>query len=270
MFSPADGGCTTGNDRKAHGDLPLLQWYIQQIVNTKKTTGQQLVDVIDIHFYPQAANVFSNKEDSITALLRLRSPRSLWDPTYYDESWINLPIMILRRIKDWVAEVGGSFPIAVSEYSFGDDDLITSALANVEALGIFAQEKVWIATRWVVAKTGSISEDAFKLFLNYDGKGSNITGDFISSTTSNQELISPFIYDDTRTKTLFVVLVNKVGSGPVDVIVDVSAVTATGQISIFSFEKGKPLHASGRGSLTNGQVLYQAPPWSASLAVINY
>jgi len=214
---------------------------------------------------------FSNKEDPVTALLRLRSARSLWDPTYVDESWIEQPIYILKRINDWITEINpGGFKVAVSEYSFGDDDIITSALANVEALGIFAQEKVYVATRWVVPKTGSISEDTFKIFLNYDGKGANVTGDFVSSSTSNQELISSFVYDDASSKTLFIVLINKVASGPVDVILDTSVITLMGQVHIFSFEKGKPLRPYGSGSLTNGQVLYQAPPWSASLVVINY
>jgi len=107
--------------------------------------------------------------------------------------------------------------------------------------------------------------------LNYDGKGSNITGaDFISSSTSNIELVSSFVYDNSRTKTTFVVLTNKIASGPVNVIIDVSTITPSGQVSLFSFGKGSRLQPSGRGSLTNGQVLYQAPPWSATLAVINY
>jgi len=240
MYSAADG-CASGPDRKAHGDLPLIQWYIQQITNNKKTTGQQVVDVIDVHFYPQEPNVFSNKEDPMTALLRLRSPRSLWDPTYIDETWISQPIYILKRIKDWVNEISpGSFKTAVTEYNFGDDDIVTAALANVEALGIYAQENVYIANRWVVPKTGSIAEDAYKLFLNYDGKGSNITGaDFISSSTSNIELVSSFVYDNSRTKTTYVVLTNKIASGPVDVIIDVSTITPSGQVSFFQFWKRK-------------------------------
>jgi len=271
MFSAADG-CLSGADRKAHGDLPLIQWYLQQIINNKKTTGQQVVDVVDVHFYPQAPNIFSDKEDPLTALLRLRSSRGLWDPTYVDESWIGQPIFILKRINDWINEISpGSFKTAVSEYNFGDDEIVTAALANVEGLGIFAQENVYIANRWVVPKTGSIAEEAYKLFLNYDGKGANITGaEFISSTTSNLELISSFVYDNSRTKTAYVVIVNKVASGPVDVRIDVSTITQTGQVTFFGFSKGMPLHVSGRGSLTSGQVLYQAPPWSATLTVISY
>lgn len=45
MFSAADG-CSDGPDRKAHGDLPQLQWYIQQIGQYKQRTGVQLVDDI--------------------------------------------------------------------------------------------------------------------------------------------------------------------------------------------------------------------------------
>ena len=49
---------------------------------------QRTLDILDIHYYPQASGVTSNKTDAATAALRLRSTRSLWDPTYTDESWI--------------------------------------------------------------------------------------------------------------------------------------------------------------------------------------
>ena len=44
---------------------------------------------IDLHYYPQETNVALTSDDSAaTAALRLRSLKSLYDPTYVDESWI--------------------------------------------------------------------------------------------------------------------------------------------------------------------------------------
>jgi len=269
MFSPKDG-CADGADRKAHGDLPLIQWYIQQVADYKKANNVQLVDVVDVHFYPQAPGVFSKDEDALTALLRLRSPRSLWDPTYNDESWISQPIMILKRINDWVTSINPGMKTAVSEYNFGDDTLITAALANANALGVFAQMGVQVATRWVVPATGSIAEEAFKLYLNYDGKGSKVMGDYVSTTSSNIDLVSAFAFNSQVAKTVYVVIINNVQSGPNPVTVDVSDFSQTGMISYFSFASGQPIKPSGTGSVSGGTFSYTAPAWSATLAVVSY
>jgi len=270
MYSAADN-CADGPDRKAHGDLPFIQWYMQQIQDHKKATGQQIVDVIDVHFYPQAAGVFSDNEDPITALLRLRSPRGLWDQTYASESWIGQPIYIVKRINDWIATISpGGFKVAVSEYNFGGDTLITAALAQVETFGILAKENVYIGTRWVVPNTGSIVEDAFKLYLNYDGQGSAVKGDFVDAVSSDSDLVSTYGYDDAQTKTLHVIIINKAAMDTVPVTINVSAFTSSGQVSYISFAKGQHIHPSGSGTITSGTVLYQAPAWSATLALIKY
>jgi len=270
MYSPLDN-CADGADRKAHGDLPLIQWYMQQVANYQKSKGVQLVDVIDIHFYPQAAGVFSNDESTLTALLRLRSPRSLWDPTYNDESWIGTPIMILQRINDWIASIEpGKFKTAVSEYNFGDDTLITAALANTNALGVFARHGVSVATRWTVPATGSIAEQPFKLYLNYDGKGSKVSGDSIPATSSNNEIVVSYAYNDAMNKKIYVTIINNVASGSVPVTVDVSSITASGNVAFYAFTKTQKVSPNGSSTLSGGLFSYRADAWSASLAVISY
>jgi len=273
MYSPKDA-CTDGPDRKAHNDLPLIQWYIQQITDYQKAHGVKLVDVIDVHFYPQAPNVFSPQEDPLTALLRLRSPRSLWDPTYSDESWIGQPIMILKRINDWISAINpGNFKTAVSEYNFGGDNLITAALANVNALGVFARQGVYIATRWTVPNTGSIAEDAFKIFLNYDGSGSKVMGDSVECDSSNFEIISPFAYNDATNRKIYVVFINNVGPGniPVTVTIDVSAYTQSGTVRLYNFAAPNiHIHPIGTATVSAGKFNYPVIVWSANLAVVSY
>ena len=41
-------------DRRAHGDVPLLAWYLRKLREHEKKTGVRLLDVVDVHFYPQA------------------------------------------------------------------------------------------------------------------------------------------------------------------------------------------------------------------------
>jgi len=158
--------CQDGADRKAHEDLPFLEWFIKQVGSYKSVHGVQLVDYIDVHFYPQEANVVSDDEDTLTATLRLRAPRSLWDPTYVDESWIAQPINIIGKMKNWTSMYMPDMGLAISEYNFGGDTIITGALAHTETLGIFAREGVDVASRWVCPQSGSLAEETYKLFLN--------------------------------------------------------------------------------------------------------
>ena len=64
--------------------------------------------------------------------------------------------------------------IAITEYNWGNDDIISGAVATAEALAIFGREGVDIATRWVVPEVGTLGEQAFKMYLNYDGQGGSV------------------------------------------------------------------------------------------------
>lgn len=103
FYSAADG-CRPGADRAAHGGLDILPWYLQQVRSHELATGVRLVDVIDVHYYPQGSNVaLSSDESAGTAALRLRSVKSLYDPSYVDESWIGRPVDLIPRPKQWIA-----------------------------------------------------------------------------------------------------------------------------------------------------------------------
>jgi len=57
-----------------------------------------------IRDYPQASGVsLSPAGGASTQALRLRSTRSLWDPSYTDESWIGEPVRLVPRMHDWVS-----------------------------------------------------------------------------------------------------------------------------------------------------------------------
>ena len=54
----------------------------------RASTGIKLLDVLDLHFYPQARTSTRPRLTRKTAALRIDQVRGLWDPTYVDESWI--------------------------------------------------------------------------------------------------------------------------------------------------------------------------------------
>jgi hypothetical protein len=166
----AEAGVTFRPDRRAHGDVPLLPWYLKQLKERERTSGKRLLDVLDVHYYPQAGGVYSGNADPATAALRLRSTRGLWDPTYKDESWIGEPVRLLPRLKEWVQQNYPGLAISIGEYNFGGEQHISGALALAEALGRFGTEGIDYAFYWFEPPPNSPVYWAFRAFRNFDGK----------------------------------------------------------------------------------------------------
>src|SRR5581483_2995245 len=132
-FGSGADDCIDGPDRRAHGGLAFLEWYLGQVAAYQQAHGVRLVDYLDIHYYPQAQGVtLSDDESAPTAARRLRSLRSLYDPTYVDESWIGEPVRLVPRMKEWIAARAPGTKLAITEYSWGNDDGPSSALAQAE------------------------------------------------------------------------------------------------------------------------------------------
>jgi hypothetical protein len=127
------GGCVDSPDREAHGGVPLTLWLLQQVVAHHTATGVLLITHLDVHAYPQASGVDGSGEDDATAALRLRSTMMWANASYVDESWIKEPVNLIPRLRGWLNESGAAalgVKLAVSEFSFGDSSLVTTALAT--------------------------------------------------------------------------------------------------------------------------------------------
>jgi hypothetical protein len=184
-----DVGLLVRPDRRAHGDVPLVEWYLAKLAEHEKTTGSRLLDVFDLHFYPAAEKIFGReaRTDPEGAALRLRATRSLWDPTYTDESWIKDQVRLIPRMKEWVA---GNYPgrkTMIGEWSFGADDHISGALATAEALGRFGTEGLDAAYYWPGPMPNTRAFWAFRAFRNFDGKGARFQ-DFSIPTRATDHL----------------------------------------------------------------------------------
>ena len=122
----AKNGWSSYPDRAAHGGMDYVPWLLQQLSQVASATGQRLLDVFSLHFYPQVGSAdlklplyplftcnhvlqcvfftsqggeFDGGTSTATKLLRNRSTRQLWDPNYVSESWIGTQV---RYTKDYV------------------------------------------------------------------------------------------------------------------------------------------------------------------------
>ncbi len=207
-FHSAADGCYAGADQAAHDDLPFLEWYLDQICQHQTSNGVRLVDVLDVHYYPQGGQALSGEGDAAMQALRLRSVKDLYDPTYVSESWIGQPVELLPRLRRLVDDHCPGVEIAVTEYNWGNDDGLTAALAQAEVLAVFGREGVHAAMRWVAPAVGSRVEDAFRLYLDYDAAGSAVTGTSTSCTSSDVDRVGAYAVE-TAAEDMVVLLFNK-------------------------------------------------------------
>jgi hypothetical protein len=196
-------------DRRAHGDVPLLPWYLEQLRRYEQRTGTRLLDVVDVHFYPQGEGIGMGARgatDRETAARRVRSVRGLWDPTYRDESWIDAPIRLLPRLHAWIDESYPGRGISIGEYNFGAETHISGGLALAEALGRFAEGGITSAFYWTTPVRGSPAFHAFRAYRNFDGAGARFEDVFLGAPSSDR--LSFFIARNEASTRVTIVAVN--------------------------------------------------------------
>ncbi|RKG95562.1 GH44 family glycoside hydrolase EpsB [Corallococcus carmarthensis] len=195
-------------DRRAHGDVALLPWYLRELRDYEKKTGVRLLDVVDVHFYPQS-NVGLGLEgatDPDTNARRIRSTRALWDPTYKDESWISEPIQLIPRVKQWISENYPGRGMSIGEYNFGAMKHMSGGLAQAEALGRFGQQGLTSAFFWQYPAENSPTFWAFRAYRDFDGRGGRFQDNGLATTAP--EGTSLFASRDASGKKLTAVLLN--------------------------------------------------------------
>ena len=214
QFSAADAGkdnYATHADRRAHGDVPFLPWYLAAMKRASDKAGTRLLDLVDVHIYPQGQadgqGVYGGQSKSAAMrALRLRSTKGLWDPGYRDESWIREPVMLIPRLRKWIDAHDPGVKICIGEYNWGGDDDASGAVSQAEILGILARENVDHAYFW--AELAGVQRFAFALYRNPDGSGRGFGDQFLACRSDNPDLLS--VYASRRSDgAATVVLVNK-------------------------------------------------------------
>jgi hypothetical protein len=217
FFSAVDG-CSAGTDYTSHGKTYFVPWYLQQMHAHEKAKGVRILDFLDFHYYPAATGVsLSQWGGSSTQALRLRSTRSLWDPTYTDESWIGgmTPggaVNLIPRMKAWVAANYPGTKLAISEYNWGALNDINGALAQADVLGIFGSQGLDLATLWGSPADTDPGAFAFRMYRNYDG-AKHAFGDVSTQAASaDQGKLAVYAAQRTADKALTVMVINKIAN----------------------------------------------------------
>jgi hypothetical protein len=275
LFGSAADNCAEGDDRAAHGGMPFVAWYLQQVCAHPLAGGARVVDYLDLHYYPQG-NVALNDDDSpTTAARRLRSLKELYDPAWVSESWIadlgdndanhySKPNLI-PRARAWIDQYCPGTKLAITEYNWGNDGTTSGAVAQAELFGIFARDGVDMATRWIAPEANTKAERAFTLFLNYDGAGAKVQGSSVRATSANVDQVGAYAFvSGGRT---MVLLTNKTTSSQ-NVPLTFASVPGTSW-KLYGFDGATGVHQIDTGTIsTTSLTLNALPAMSANLLVI--
>lgn len=201
-------GSPKNSDRRAHGDMPLLAWYLQKLNEHEKKTGTRMLDLVDVHIYPQA-KINEGPAGEVSpgdAAKRVRGTRALWDPSYVDESWIAEPVRLLPRLQAWIDEYYPGRSIQLGEYNFGGDRHISGGIAQAEAMGRFAEYGVFSAFMWMFPSNESPVYWGFRAYRNYDGQGGRFLDFFVPSKGTPEA--SLFVSRDEAKERMVAIAIN--------------------------------------------------------------
>ncbi|NLK70108.1 MAG: glycoside hydrolase [Clostridiales bacterium] len=164
-----------------------LDYYLESMAKAEKETGVRLLDVVDVHYYAQ---------DCSTDDAKLQAPRSLYDETYVENSWLQ-PYFgkyfpLLPNLKKSVDKYYPGTKIAITEYNLADianekttGKNVISAIVEAETLGAFAENEIYLATYWGTLPECPYVESAINLYTNYDGKGSSFGDTLVEAKTED-------------------------------------------------------------------------------------
>ncbi|MGC4091652.1 MAG: glycoside hydrolase family 44 protein [Polyangiaceae bacterium] len=198
-----------------------LDFFLASLKDLEQKHGKRLVHALDVHWYPEARGTRritdpDNSRPTVDA--RLQAPRSLWDSEYKERSWIidkiNKPIRFIPYLQETIAKRYPGTKLTMTEYDFGGSEHISGGLTQVDVLGIFGREGMYMANYWGngpgIGDLKPFIAAAFKLYRNYDGNGGHFGDTAVMATVADNREGSIYAATDSKKPgTLYVVVINK-------------------------------------------------------------
>jgi hypothetical protein len=205
---------------------PGGNWFVDKYLTALRAAAtsfaKPLVDVYDFHWYPEATDgagkritTLMNPEltgDQVQAIVQ--SPRSLWDKTYREKSWIMdviaQPIAILDRLQSRIDAKSPGTKLAITEYNNGGGQHIAGTIAQADNLGVFGARGLFAATMWPLTPKEPYSLAGFRAYRNFDGGGHHFGDTSIQASSSNVANVVVYVStDSTRNGRVVMVAINR-------------------------------------------------------------
>jgi len=261
-------------DSASKGDF--IEYYLDQMKAAEATAGHRLIDYLDLHWYPEATGgmkritVSDTTPDVVAA--RVQAPRSLWDKSYKETSWIvnsiHDSIHLLSRIGDKITAHYPGTQLAITEWNYGGGQDISGAVAVADVLGIFGSYGVGLASYWAL-NDETYANLAFRAYRNFDGKGAAFGDTSIQATSSDVPTATVYAsVDSAHPDRMVAVLINKSTSAK-SAGITITHPTSFNSLAVYTLTSAGAKIVSGAAVRTAGQnkFVYAMPAMSVSVLV---
>jgi hypothetical protein len=257
-----------------------IEFYLDQMAAAGTSAGKRLVDVLDIHWYPEATGggnrIVDDGVGAAEVAARLQAPRSLWDASYTETSWITQystmgPIGLIPRLK---AKIQAHYPgtrLSISEYNYGAGGDISGGIAEADALGVFGREDLFAASTWLMSATNTFLFAGFAMYRNFDGNGATFGDTSIAATTSAADQTSVYASVNASDPTKVVVVCINKQTVPViaGITVKHTANLVTGDVYTLTGAATSPQVGPAISATAQNAFLYTMPAHSVTTLVLH-
>ncbi len=196
--------------------------YLPALKIASTAFGEPLVDVYDFHWYPEATDGNGHRvttlngptltDAQIQAIVQ--SPRSLWDTTYRENSWVadslGAGIYILPRLQAKIAAENPGMKLSITEYNNGGAQHIAGTIAQADNLGVFGAQGLFAANMWPLVTNEPYVLAGFRAFRDFDAASHNFGDTSVQATSSNAGKVAVYVSTDTtRPGRVVIVAINR-------------------------------------------------------------
>lgn len=257
IFGPAAYGFSEYYNNQSAPDwssYSTYDWYLSAYLAALKKSSDsakmRLLDALDVHWYPEAQGAdaggnlqrtaSNENDDPGVAWARMQAPRSLWDSSYAEDSWIGIyfsPIALLPHLNASIQKYYPGTKLAFTEFNYGGDHHISGGIAVADVLGLFGKYGVYMSSYW--GPVGGYVSSAYKIYRNFDGARSTFGDVKMFATTSDPEVTSVYAASEgTADSTLHLIIINKDTASPMDAAISITSPREYAGGRVWSFDAG--------------------------------
>lgn len=249
----------------------FIDYYLAQMKLAETMQGRRLLDVLDLHWYPEAIGDGERITNSLpsysrtNAEARMQAPRTLWDPDYIEDSWIaqwfSSYLPLLPEVQNSIDTYYPGTALAITEFTYGAPEHFSGGIAMADALGIFGKYGLFMSSYW--GDSNVYVSAAYKIYRNYDGSNSTFGDTKVNATMSDKEnssiYASIFGEDDTQ---LHIIVINKNYDESINGSFDINSpsVYASGRVWAFNSTSSVISEITPVSSITGNSFSYTIAP----------
>jgi hypothetical protein len=218
----------------APGDAEFLDYYLAEMRVAGLIEGERLIDYLDVHWHSEVTvediriTTETTSASTVRAEARMQAPRSLWDPSYVEPSWLQMYGAV--QLIPWLnGKVDAFYPgtkLAISSWSYGGEQSISGAIAVADALGTFGRYGLGLAAIELPPQGHGYALGAFAAFRNYDGSGASFGDTSVYAHSDDVAKVSVYASVDSRVLERVVIIAINRSVAAQDVTLTLSASAA--------------------------------------------